>query len=130
MAKYTTKQRMLLLDFLSGHIDETLSAGQIAKALSGKGISTSAIYRNLTVLEEEGRLRRSPKSGSTETYYRYVDNEYCRGHLHLSCLRCGKTVHLEETETDALVNRLAESEGFALDRTDTILCGICADCQK
>ncbi len=130
MAKYATKQRMLLLDFLSEHIDETLSAGQIAEALSGKRISTSAIYRNLAALEQEGKLKRSAKPGSQEAYYRYTDDEDCRGHLHLSCLRCGKTVHVEEAETDALAHRLAKNEGFTLDRTDTVLYGICADCQK
>ena len=130
MAKYMTKQRKLLLDFLSEHTDETLSAGQIAEALSDKGISASAIYRNLAVLEQEGKVKRSVKPGSQEAYYRYADDEHCRGHLHLNCLHCGKTVHLEETETDALAHRLAKNEGFALDRTDTVLYGICADCQK
>jgi Fur family ferric uptake transcriptional regulator len=130
MAKYTTKQRMLLLDFLSEHIDETLSAGQIAEALTGKGISASAIYRNLAALEQEGKVKRLPKPGRTETYYRYTDGEHCRGHLHLSCLCCGKTIHVEETETEALARRLAKNEGFALDREDTVLYGICADCQK
>ena len=130
MAKYMTKQRKLLLEYLSEHTDETLSAGQIAEALKDHGISTSAIYRNLATLEQEGCLKRSTKPGSQEIYYRYADNERCRGHLHLSCLRCGKTVHVEEAETDALTHQLAKSEGFALDREDTVLYGICADCQK
>ena len=130
MAKYLTKQRKLMLDFLAEHTDETLSAGQIADALSGKEISTSAIYRNLAALEQEGRLKRSARPGSQEAYYRFTDDKECRGHLHLSCLRCGKTVHVEEAETDALTHQLAKSEGFALDREDTVLYGICADCQK
>ena len=130
LAKYMTKQRKLLMDYLSEHTDEKLSAGQIAEALSKKEISTSAIYRNLTVLEQEGKVRRSVKPGSQEAFYRYADDEHCQGHMHLSCLRCGRTVHVEEKETDALANRLAKNEGFALDRTDTVLYGICADCQK
>ncbi len=130
MAKYLTRQRKLLLDYLAAHTDETLSAGQIAGALSDKGISTSAIYRNLAALEEEGRIRRSAKPGSQEAYYRYADAERCRGHLHLSCLRCGKTVHLEEAETAVLAECLAKNEGFSLDRNDTVLYGLCADCQK
>ena len=130
MAKYMTKQRKLLLNYLSEHTDETLSAGQIAEALTDQRISASAIYRNLATLEQEGCLKRSAKPGSQEIYYRYADDERCRGHLHLSCLRCGKTMHLEEAETDTLAHHLAENEGFTLDRTDTVLYGICADCQK
>jgi len=128
MPKYKTKQRSLLLDFLAKHPDEQLSAGRIAEALSGAEISTSAIYRNLAGLEQEGKLRRVPRPGSQETCYRYADAAPCRGHLHLSCLRCGKTVHVEEGKTDALAQSLASSEGFTLDKADTVLYGICADC--
>ena len=130
LAKYMTKQRKLLLAYLSAHADETLPTGRIVEALAGREISASAIYRNLAELEREGKLKRSAKPGSQELFYRYTGAESCQGHLHLSCLRCGKTVHMEEDETDALVHRLAKSEGFALDRADTVLYGICADCQK
>ena len=130
LAKYMTKQRKLLLAYLSAHADETLPTGRIVEALAGEGISASAIYRNLAALEQEGKLKRSARPGSQELSYRYIGAERCQGHLHLSCLRCGKTVHVEEAETDALTHQLAKSEGFALDREDTVLYGICADCQK
>lgn len=86
LAKYMTRQRKLLLDFLSAHTDETLSAGQIAAALLDQGISTSSIYRNLAALEQNGCLKRAAKPGSQEAYYRYADEEHCQRHLHLSCL--------------------------------------------
>ena len=130
LAKYMTKQRKLLLAFLSAHADETLPTGRIVEALAGEEISVSAIYRNLAALEREGKLKRSAKPGSQELSYRYIGAECCQGHLHLSCLRCGKTVHMEQTASDALAQRLASTEGFALDRADTVLYGICADCQK
>ena len=130
MAKYMTKQRKLLLDYLSEHADETLPTSRLVTDLSEKGISASAIYRNLADLEQDGKVKRSTKPGSQELYYRYVGTESCRDHLHLSCLCCGKTVHMEEAESDALAQRLAKTEGFTLDRADTVLYGICADCQK
>ena len=125
-----TKQRKLLLAYLSAHADEALPTGRIVEALAGEEISASAIYRNLAALEQEGKLKRSVKPGSQELSYRYTGAESCRGQLHLSCLRCGKTVHMEEAASDALAQRLAQSEGFRLDRTDTVLYGICSDCQK
>ncbi len=130
LAKYMTKQHKLLLAYLSAHADETLPTGRIVEALAGEEISASAIYRNLAALEQEGKVKRSAKPGSQELSYRYTGTESCQRHLHLSCLRCGKTVHMEESESDALAQRLAQSEGFRLDRTDTVLYGICADCQK
>ena len=125
-----TKQRKLLLAYLAAHADETLPTGRIVEDLVGEDISASAIYRNLAALEEEGKLKRSAKPGAQELSYRYTGAESCQGHLHLSCLRCGKTVHMEQADTDALAQRLAQSEGFRLDRADTVLYGICADCQK
>ena len=54
MSKYMTKQRKALLNYLSAHADEKLSAKQIEENLSGEGISISAVYRNLSDLEKEG----------------------------------------------------------------------------
>ncbi len=56
MAKYLTRQRKRLLEYLSEHTDEQMSARQIADALATDEISVSAVYRNLSALEEEGLL--------------------------------------------------------------------------
>ena len=130
MAKYMTKQRKILLAFLQAHADESISASQIVEALASENISLSAIYRNLAGLEQEGKLKRSTKFGSQEVYYRFTDAEKCRGHLHLSCIQCGKTVHMEQKDADALADNLARTEGFALNRSDTVLYGLCSECQK
>ncbi len=125
-----TRQRKILLAYLSEHADETLPTSQIVEALADEKISASAIYRNLAVLEQDGLLRRSSKPGSQELYYRFSGADTCRGQLHLSCVRCGKTVHMEKGEADALAQSLSDQDGFRLDRGSTVLYGICADCQK
>ena len=129
MSKYLTKQRKLLLDYLTAHADETLSAGQIARALSGEGISVSAVYRNVSELEREGLLHRAAQAGK-EQGYRYTGAESCRGCLHLSCTRCGRTFHMRRTDANRLVNAVAEAEGFALDRAETVLYGVCEACRE
>lgn len=83
MPKYMTKQRKALLSFLSAHADEELSARQIAQTLSGEGISISAVYRNLSALEQEGKIRRVSKNGSREVFYQYTDCTACKNCLHL-----------------------------------------------
>ena len=55
--KYMTKQRKALLRYLSQHADETLSAKQIEAALSGEGISISAVYRNLAASTKAAAAR-------------------------------------------------------------------------
>ena len=131
MPGYMTRQRMLLLSWLQEHADESLTSGQIVEALAGKEpISASAVYRNLAQLERDGKLRRSTKAGSQEAYYRYAGAEACRGALHLSCLRCGRTRHMERAEAERLCESLLRADGFSLDRTDTVLYGLCAACRE
>ena len=130
MQSYSTRQRKVLLAYLSRHPDELLSVRQIADALADEKISLSAVYRNLAQLEAEEKVRRSSKSGTREVYYQYLDAESCKGALHMSCIKCGKTFHMADDNAVLLVKHLAQSEQFALDTADTILYGICSDCKE
>ena len=129
MAAYLTKQRRILLACLADHPDESLSAADIAQALSNQSISVSAVYRNLAALEDEGKVRRVTRSGSRETLYQYTDTEDCREHLHLLCRSCGATYHMNKAEADALLEMLAKREQFAVDTAETVLYGTCEACQ-
>ena len=129
MPDYKTQQRKVFLAYLSQHTDELLSARQIADALANEKISLSAVYRNLAQLEAEEKVRRSAKSGSHEAFYQYLDAKGCKGALHMSCVKCGKTFHMADSNAALLAKHLAQSEQFTLDAADTILYGICSDCK-
>ena len=130
MARYLTRQRKQLLEYLSKHTDEQMTARQIADALTAESISISAVYRNLSALEEEGILKRSIRENTREVYYQYIAAEECKDSLHLSCRVCGKSIHLGEKEAEQLLRSTLESTGFQIDKTETILYGVCADCRK
>lgn len=128
MQAYMTQPRKRLLTYLKDHRDETFSAKQISDKLSE--ISVSAVYRNLSALEQAGAVHRVSKAGSRESFYQYLAAGECRSHLHLSCKRCGKTFHMDAQQTEDLVERIAELDKFALDRSDTVLYGVCEQCQN
>ena len=130
MPKYMTKQRKALISYLSAHADEKLSAKQIEADLCGDGISISAVYRNLSDLEKEGKIRRVNQSGSREVFYQYTDGAHCRDCLHLSCQKCGKTYHMNMPGAEMLVQNLAQNDEFTIDKANTVLYGVCKDCQK
>ena len=130
MAKYVTKQRRQLLEYLSRHTDEQMTARQIADALTQENISLSAVYRNLSDLEEDGLLKRSIREGTRDVFYQYIAAEECKGSLHLSCRVCGKSIHLGEKEAEQLLDSTLESTGFQIDKSETILYGVCGDCRK
>ena len=119
-----------MLAFLGEHPDKLLTARQMADALAEKQISLSAVYRNLAQLEAEEKVRRSAKSGSHEAFYQYLDAKGCKGALHMSCIKCGKTFHMADSNAALFAKHLAQSEQFTLDAADTILYGICADCKE
>ncbi len=129
MPKYMTKQRKLLTEYLSRHTDESLSANRIAEALCDK-ISKSAVYRNLSDMEAEGKLRRVAADGSREVIYQYVDEEKCHDCLHLSCKKCGKTYHMNCTVAENIIKDISDSEFFDIDKEKTVLYGICKDCKE
>lgn len=129
MAKYRTRQRTLLLDFLQSHPDEPLSAGQISEAVEGESISPSAVYRNLAELENEGKVRRLSRGGSREAFFQYIDAPDCRDCVHLSCIQCGRTFHMTAPGAARLLRDVEKSEMFRVDRSETVLYGVCRDCQ-
>jgi Fur family ferric uptake transcriptional regulator len=129
LSKYITKQRTVLTDYLSAHADEQLSPKQIADALKEYEISLSAVYRNLSALEADGKVRRCTKYGLRETFFQYTDTDKCRDHIHLSCKKCGKTCHIT-SDASVLINSIEQTENFTIDKTDTVLYGICKDCKE
>ncbi len=130
MAKYWTRQRRQLLEYLSAHRDEQMTARQIADGMTSEKISISAVYRNLSALEERGFLKRNVRENTREIYYQYIAAEECRDRLHLSCRVCGKSIHLGEDETERLIQSTLESTGFEIKKSETILYGVCESCRK
>ncbi len=124
MAKYHTNQRKILTDYLSHHVDKPITAQGIGEEL--KTLSLSAIYRNLADLEKSGIVQKTVNSDDRKAYYRFVDNCGCKEHIHLSCMNCGKVFHLDNSDT--FVEHLFKSEQFEVDKSVTVLYGLCKDC--
>lgn len=130
MAKYETKQRKILQEYLSSHLDEEFTAKSVAEDLSTQKVSISAIYRNLADMEKEKLVVQCHKEGSREIYYRYVGDSDCQQSLHLSCKFCSKTQHIPIEQTNSIKNKLADEFHFILDTPNTVFYGICENCQN
>lgn len=127
---YKTEQRNLLLNFLKNSPDVCFTAKQITDALKNENISKSAVYRNLSELEKEEKIKRVTKQNSKESFFQFLDTENCRNHIHLSCLKCGKIFHLENSTAQKLISNLEDAQGFEIDKEKSTLYGICKDCVK
>ncbi|MGX8699215.1 MAG: Fur family transcriptional regulator [bacterium] len=129
MPKYQTKQRKLLISYLSSRPDESISAQEIGAALGAERMSLSAVYRNLAELEAEGQVRRSTPGPNRENYFQYIGCDACRGAIHLSCTRCGKVFHMSPEAAERIAEAVATAENFTLDKGETVLFGLCGRCR-
>lgn len=129
MAVYTTKQRKIILAFLQSQSHDIFSAAQIIDSVQAQQISASAVYRNLAELESAGEIRKIRKNGAREAYYQYVDTACCRNEIHLFCLQCEKTFHMNHTRAQAFRNLLLLEEDFMVDTGNTVIHGICSACR-
>ena len=129
MKRYNTKQRQMLSEFLKANPDKSFSADQIAEKFSGL-ISLSAVYRNLSALEKAGVIGVSAKSDTKKKYYRYLADDKCRDHLHISCVSCGKTFHIDEKTTQNIINSVKENSEFFIDSSQTVFYGKCKNCSS
>ena len=132
MAEYKTEQKKLLLEFLEENQDSSYTVDEITDALKSRGASVgkSTVYRLMTKLVEEKRVKRQLTDNSRKSVYRIVIDEQCHNHLHLQCRTCGKVLHLDEKASDELLCAVKTLSDFSVSEEDTVLFGKCANCTE
>ena len=132
MAEYKTEQKKLLLEFLEQNQNSSYTIDEITDALKSKGASVgkSTVYRLMTKLVEEKRVKRQLSDTSRKSIYRIVIDEHCHNHLHLQCQKCGKVLHLDERASDELLCAVKTLSDFSVSEEDTVLLGKCASCAE
>lgn len=130
MRGYKTSQRELLTDYLKSNADQLQSAEKIASALCADGkISVSAVYRNLAKLVSEGYVRRVPDEGGRAMLYQYVDFRRCDSHFHLSCMVCGRVIHMDDDVSGDVLRLIYRAADFTVSENKTFLYGVCSNCR-
>ncbi len=128
MNRYATSQRKNLLEFLEKNPHASFSVKQIKDNIGAVGISTSAVYRNLALLEKDGLLQKIYVSNKKEVTYQYIGSGQCADHIHLVCEKCKKSSHFEKNFSDTIVKNAFELSGFTVNTQKTFICGLCSSC--
>jgi len=89
------------------------------------GISLGTVYRNLKMLQQEGRVSELDLAGTVRRFNGHVQNHY-----HLMCERCGCVVDVGEPVNKGLDKRVARKTGFKVSRHILEFRGVCKDCQS
>jgi Fur family transcriptional regulator, ferric uptake regulator len=127
--RYTENRRELVA--VLGAADAPLTIPEILDRR--RGLAQSSAYRNLSVLERAGVVRRIV---TTDEWARYeLAEELTEHHHHLICQACGRvedftvSAALERSIDDAMATA-ATVAGFSLDHHRLDLVGRCARCSS
>lgn len=125
---YRTKQREMILQFFAAHPGECFCAKDL---IEQKSISVGAatLYRTLTLLSQEGKLKKYTESGGSSAFYQYNESESCHYHFHLKCLRCGQLIHMDCRLMKEMQKHIETDHGFLVDSGKSVLYGLCPKCR-
>ncbi len=122
-----TRQRQLILEALSAtrlHPTADWVFEQVRRRLPR--VSLGTVYRNLQVLEEEGRIRALRFLGRTTRYDADLSDHY-----HFVCDRCGAVDDLEKPrDGDRRLASLMEGRGYRVTGHRLEFRGLCPPCQR
>jgi len=129
---YRTKQRQAILDYMIAHAAEHVTVEEVFDALkaSGESVGKTTVYRHIEKLVAAGSVRKYHIEGGTSACYQYHNSEACGEHFHLKCISCGKLVHLDCEFMHGIDAHIFEHHGFRIDNTQTVLYGVCKQCEK
>ena len=134
MAEYITEQKLTLKKILEENCDRAYTVDELMEKLrehfGERAPGKSTVYRLMTHLVEDGSVKRFMRKNSRTSAYQIVLGEHCDCHLHLKCLDCGRLIHLEESVSDELLDKVRDVNNFAISEEATVLFGRCADCKK
>lgn len=119
-----SKQRTLVLRTLDD-TKEHLTADQIYGRLKPDHpkLSLATVYRNLSGLAEEGRIRKISIPGHADRY-----DSLTAAHNHLVCMHCGAIVDVPPVDLSEVEEEIENITGTSIASHSLVLYGTCAEC--
>ena len=134
MAEYVTEQKKTLKKLLEENCDRAYTVEELIDKMrisaDGHVPGKSTVYRLMTKLVAEGTVKRFVRGNSRKFVYQIVMGEHCDCHLHLKCMGCGRLIHLDESVSDELLDKVKSISDFSVNEEATVLFGSCAECKK
>lgn len=121
-----TRTRVAVIEALQAS-PHPLSHDEIGASLNTAGIAHDRVtlYRALDWLVEQGIAQRI--AGGERAWRFEIRRDSAHRHAHFHCEHCGQILCLEDIPADTA---LALPAGFALERSELVLHGACADCGR
>jgi Fur family ferric uptake transcriptional regulator len=86
----------------------------------------ASVYRAIELFERMGVVQRL----STGWKYKLeLTDKFAEHHHHLTCVQCGRTTPMSETELEQTISRLAATHNFKPSAHQIEIQGLCTKCQ-
>jgi len=128
MPGYETEQQKQLWACLCQNADKPLTVEELldcARRANGQAPGKSTAFRLMTKWVEAGRVLRTVSGRGRRFVYQLAGCGNLPPHLHLKCVDCGRLIHLDSAESEALLRRIRQKSGFQIDEESTVLLGRC-----
>ena len=131
--KYKTRQKEMLIDYLSSVEGEHITANDVCEFFKSQGetIGQSTIYRHLESLVDEGIINKYVIDANSPACFEYMGREsHLAGEVcfHCKCEQCGCLIHLHCDELSEIGKHLYNEHHFKLDPKRTVFYGLCENC--
>ncbi|NMD38307.1 MAG: hypothetical protein GYA87_06485 [Christensenellaceae bacterium] len=130
---YKTKGKQAIIDYIESQGNKSFTVKQLFYHLQKNSIdlNISTLYRFLNKLEEEKFLIKHINKSGKEACFQYINkNEACFDHLHIQCIKCSQTLHLDCEYMHRLYDHILNEHGFKLKYEKSILYGTCKKCSN
>lgn len=128
---YVTRQYQAVLQCVEGRDETAFTAAELAEDLRQAGcpVGLATVYRQLDKLESSGLVHKVPTEEGA-LYQRCPHPAGGQDCFLLRCEHCGRIVHLDCEQMEALCRHLADAHHFRIDPRRTVLTGRCQTCMN
>ena len=125
-ARKYSRQRKLIKDFLISRKDHP-TADIVYRSVrqENPNISLGTVYRNLTLLAEDGEIRRLDMGDGVDHFDADISPHY-----NFICRRCGSVIDLEMDNIETITERAAANFDGEIEGHVTYFYGLCARCRE
>ena len=125
MKERNTKQKELILKELENDYTHPTIL-ELYEKLRKKNpkIGKATVYRNISKLVEEGKVRKVLTTDGIDHY----DGD-CSNHSHFMCNICHKLYDLYDVDTDILISKAKKNHSFSISNASVLFEGICDKCK-
>lgn len=125
MDRRNTIQKELVLDAVLS-MRSHVTAEDVYEYVSREhpSIGKGTVYRNLSVLAEEGKIRKIGIPDGSDRYDFMLPRHY-----HICCVKCGNVLDVDMDELSGILEQVRDRHGFQFVDYDILFKGICPDCQ-